>query len=180
MLILAKIAHPSSSASLIMPDLIVVIVFFVGACLTMAIGVWLLVRKKMRTDRTSPASSVGGSVEASERRSMQVGDWFNAAISVLIGVLLGSAVHGLVQLFTTGFWLTAAMTITLSAVLFLFMELSDKLLDRLFTIGVKPARKQHAQEKKPLPSVLSLPVGFVIGIFMAYLGMDDALLGMLP
>jgi hypothetical protein len=50
----------------------------------------------------------------SERRKMVVGDWMNAAINVVIGVLLGSVIYGLVQLVASGsrlmamiFWASA-------------------------------------------------------------------------
>ena len=45
----------------------------------------------------------------SERRKMGIGDWMNAAINVVIGVLLGSVIFGLVQLVASGSWPLAAI-----------------------------------------------------------------------
>jgi hypothetical protein len=49
----------------------------------------------------------------SERRKMVVGDWMNAAINVVIGVLLGSVIYGLVQLVASGSWLMAMILVLL-------------------------------------------------------------------
>jgi hypothetical protein len=120
-----------------------------------------------------------GSVETGyvdERRKMGVGDWINVAFSLSIGILLGAAIFGLVQLVADGFWVTALVAILISAGLFLLMEVSDKILDRLFTIGVKPASVKYPQGRKPLLRSLSLPGGFVLGLLMAMLGLDAWLL----
>jgi hypothetical protein len=111
---------------------------------------------------------------------MQLGDWINAAISLVIGVLLGSAADGLVQTATTAFWPVAVITPLLFAGAFLVMWVSDKLLDRLFPIGVRPATKPQTSGRAPLPRLLSLPVGVVLGLVLARLGLDDTILGMLP
>lgn len=111
---------------------------------------------------------------------MQPGDWFHATLNVVIGALLGSAIFGVTQLIISGFWLSAVITIIVTAALFLLMELSDKLLDRVFSIGIRPARKPQSKRKNPLPRVLSLPAGFAVGILLAVLGIDTALLSMLP
>jgi hypothetical protein len=110
---------------------------------------------------------------------MQGGDWVNAAISVVIGVFLGSAADGLVQLATTAFWPIAVITPLLFAGLFLFMLVLDRLLDRLFSIGVRPARKPKEEGRTPLPRLLSLPAGVVLGVVMARLGLDTMILGVL-
>jgi len=112
-----------------------------------------------------------------ERRKMGAGDWINAAINVLIGILLGSAIYGLVQLVISGFWLMALILVLLGGGLFLFMLLFDKLFDRLFSIGIRPARNPQPQPPKPLLRVLSLPLGFMIGVVLAVLGLDRTILG---
>jgi hypothetical protein len=60
------------------------------------------------------------------------------------------------------------------------MWASDKLLDRLFPIGVRPAPKPQTSGRTPLPRLLSLPAGVVLGVVLARLGLDDTILGMLP
>ncbi len=115
----------------------------------------------------------------SERRKMQAGDWANAAINAAIGVLLGSAADGLVQMATTEFWPVALIITLLSVGLFFLVVLSDKLLDRLFSIGVRPARHPRAEGRKPLLRVLSMPAGFVLGVVLARIGLDGAILGVI-
>ena len=113
----------------------------------------------------------------SERRSMQIGDWFTAAINLVIGVLLGSAADGLVQLATTAFWPLAVVIPLVFAGVLLFSWVLDLLTDRLFAIGVRPARKPKEEGRTPLLRLLSLPVGLVLGVALARLGLDDTILG---
>lgn len=115
----------------------------------------------------------------SERRSMQAVNWFDAAIKLVIGVLLGSAADGLVQLATTAFWPLAVVIPLLFAGVFLFSWMLDLLTDRLFTVGVRPARKPKEEGRTPLPQLLSLPVGIILGVALARLGLDNTVLGMI-
>lgn len=112
-----------------------------------------------------------------ERRNMQTGDWFNSAANVAIGVLLGSAAHGLVQLITTGFWPVAMILTLIFGGVILFELVSDKLFNRLFSTGIRPATKPQTSGRKPLPRILSLPTGFIFGVSMVALGLDKTLLG---
>ena len=111
---------------------------------------------------------------------MGPGDWFTAAINLALGVLLGFVAYGLLELVAGGSWLMALILLILAAGLFLFMVLSDKLLDRLFTIGIRPANTAGPKPPKPRLAVLSLPAGFVLGVGLALLGLDKTLLGLLP
>lgn len=104
---------------------------------------------------------------------MQVGDWFNAAINLVIGVLLGSAADGLVQLATTAFWPLALVIPLLFAGVFVFSWLLDLLTDRFFTIGVRPAPKRQEPVHTPLPRLLSLALGLVLGVALARLGLAE-------
>lgn len=110
-----------------------------------------------------------------ERRIMQVGDWFNAAFNLAIGVLLGSAADGLVQLATTASWPLAVIIPLLFAGVFLFSWALDAVTDRLFIIGVRPAHRPKEDGRTPLPRLLSLPVGLVLGVVFARLGLDDTI-----
>lgn len=116
----------------------------------------------------------------SERRGMEVGDWFNAAVNLAIGVLLGSVVYRLVQLVASGSWLMALIMIFLGAGLFLFMVLSDKLFDLFSGVRFRPAKNPKPQPPKPLLRILSLPSGFIVGVVLAVAGLDTAILDMLP
>jgi len=110
---------------------------------------------------------------------MQAVNWFDAAIKLVIGVLLGSAADGLVQLATTAFWPLAVVIPLLFAGVFLFSWMLDLLTDRLFTVGVRPARKPKEEGCTPLPQLLSLPVGIILGVALARLGLDNTVLGMI-
>lgn len=113
----------------------------------------------------------------SERRKMGASDWMNAAVNVVIGALLGSATYGLAQLVASGSWLMALILVLLAAGLFLIVVLSDKLFDLFSGVRFRPAKNP---KPKPLPRVLSLPLGFVLGVVLAVLGLDTAILDLLP
>jgi hypothetical protein len=115
----------------------------------------------------------------SERRNMGVSDWINATINAAIGVLLGSVIYGLVQLIVGGAWLMAVIIFFLFAGLFLFLVLSDKLFDRVFKIGIRPAKTPQTQQPKPLLRVLSFPSGVILGVVLAVLGLDRTILSFL-
>jgi len=143
-------------------------------------GVWLLVRAELKTDRIESMATGSGSGRTKERRRMQAGDWFNAAINLLVGLLLGSFVDGLVQLVATGLWLSAVIISLLSGGLFLFMLVFDKVTDPLFPIGIRPAPTPQVKGRTPLLRLMSLPVGVLLGVLLARLGLDDKILGMIP
>ena len=111
---------------------------------------------------------------------MAPGDWLNAAINLLVGVLLGSVFHGVVELVAGGYWLIAPIMLLPAAGLFLFMVLQDKLFERLFPVGIRPANPPQAQRRKPLLRVVSLSSGFLLGVLLASLGLDGALPDLLP
>lgn len=115
----------------------------------------------------------------SKRRRMQVSDWVNASINLVIGVFLGIATDGLVQLVTTAFWPLAVVIPLLFAGFFVFIWLFDKLVDRIFPSGVRPARKPQARGGIPVPRLLSLPVGVVLGVALARLGLGDPIIGVI-
>jgi hypothetical protein len=146
--------------------------------LAFAVVVWLFARKELVADRTESVTTDGASGRTKERRRMQAGDWFNAAINLLIGLLLGSAVDGLVRLVATGAWLSAAIITGLFGGVFLFMLVVDKATDRLFTVGIRPASRPRVKRRTPLLRLMALPVGVLLGVVAARLGLD--LIAMLP
>jgi len=81
------------------------------------------------------------------------------------------------QLATTAFWPLAVVIPLLFAGVFLFSWVLDMLTDRLFTIGVRPARTPKEEGRTPLLRLLSLPVGLVLGVALARLGLDETILG---
>jgi hypothetical protein len=114
-----------------------------------------------------------------ERPSMEPGDWFQAAINGVIGVFLGIATHGLVQLVAIGAWWMALILVVLGVGYFFFVQLADKLFDWIFPSGIRTVGKRRGQPK-PLLRVLSLPAGLLVGIALAGLGLDTVLLDALP
>ncbi|MEN1729542.1 MAG: hypothetical protein AAGJ52_13985 [Pseudomonadota bacterium] len=115
-----------------------------------------------------------------ERRAMGLGDWLNAAVNFVIGVLLGIAADGLLQLASSGQWFLALLIPVLFAGWFLFMLLLDKGMDRLFPSGIRPAKTSKEKAPMPLPRLLGLPAGAVAGVVLARLGLAAPLLNLLP
>lgn len=111
---------------------------------------------------------------------MEAGDWFHVAVNVLIGLLLGSAAYGLLQLVISGAWLFALILVVLGLTLFGIVVLSDKLFDRLFPVWVGPVSKKKRNQPKPLLRLLSLPIGFAVGAVLAGFGLDRIILDLLP
>ena len=111
---------------------------------------------------------------------MELGDWFNSAINVLIGALLGSVFYGLAKLVAGGSWLAALIIFVLGAGFFFFILLSDKLFDLILPSPIRPAKNPKQQPPKPLLRVLSLPAGFALGVVLAILGLDGAIIALLP
>ena len=115
----------------------------------------------------------------SERRDMAVTDWLDAFINLVIGILLGMAAASLVQLATTDFWPLAIVIPILFAGVFLFIRVFDGLFERIFSIGVRPARKPRPEGKKPLVLLFSLPAGLVLGVILERIGLSGTILDLL-
>lgn len=115
----------------------------------------------------------------SKRRRMQLGDWVNAVINAAIGLFLGLAADGLARLFNSEAWPLAVIIPIVFAGLFLFSLMFDRLVDRVFPSGVRPARKPHADGGTPLLRLLSLPAGFALGVILAQFGLADAVFAVL-
>jgi hypothetical protein len=108
------------------------------------------------------------------RRKMQAGDWFSSAVNVVMGVLLGSAAHGAMQLVTTVFFPVVVLTALMFGGLVLLDSAIDRAFSRFFGPGIRPA---HKPGRKPLARTLSLPTGFVFGVFMAAFGVSQPIIG---
>lgn len=107
---------------------------------------------------------------------MHAGDWFNSAVNVVIGVLLGSAAHGAMQLVTTVYFPIVVLTALMFGGLVLLDSAIDRLFSRFFGPGIRPA---HKPGRKPLARILSLPTGLVLGVVLAALGLSQSILAML-
>ena len=110
-----------------------------------------------------------------ERRAMDFGDWVHAAASVVFGFFLGSLVYALAQEATTD-WPFAVFMALVIATLFFFMSIYNKLFDWFVSLVSRSSSDEGDKKRKPLASFISLPAGFVLGIVLARLGLDDAVL----
>ena len=110
---------------------------------------------------------------------MQLGDWLNAAVNLVIGIFLGIAIDGLALLLADGLWLLALFILISVGGLLLFNGLLDMVFERLFPSGIRPAPNSQTQTPKPLLRRLSLPVGLVLGVILARLGLASTILAVL-
>jgi len=165
-----------------MSDLLSMLVVFVLTCVGIAIGVWLYLIKKPKTDPVGIDSNLAGELGLNKRTSMQASDWGNALVNVVVGVFVGIAIDGMVQLLTTGLWPIAILISLLLLGMVLLSELVDGLVEKIFPSGIRPANKVKIKPKikrrTPLPRLLSLPLGMVIGVILARLGVSTAILGL--
>lgn len=138
-------------------------------CVVMALVIWSRLKPDAKPDK-----------QESELRAQRAAAFFaqaghlaSSAVNVVIGVLLGVAINGLVQLMFTGAWAAVFNIAVLSAVLFFIVFLHDRLGKKLFPSGIQPARGSEGERKTPLVRRLSLPAGVVLGVFFTSLGLDD-------
>jgi hypothetical protein len=110
---------------------------------------------------------------------MELGDWLQAAVNVVLGILVGIVVFKLTQLVVSGAWLMALILVVLGGGYVLFVQLADKLFDWIFPSGIRTVGKREDQPK-PLLRAQSLPAGLLLGIALAGLGLDTVLLDALP
>ena len=142
-----------------------------GICVVIAVVVWLRIRSSNKPDKYDS--------ELHDQRTamllMKTGEWVNTAMKVMIGVLMGMAIHGVAELMLRGAWFYVLLIVVLSIGLFLLVLLHEFIGEKLFPSGIRPARKPRTILKAPLSRRLSLPAGLVIGIALAALGLDEPL-----
>jgi hypothetical protein len=114
----------------------------------------------------------------SERRSMDGEDWLSAGFNVVVGLFLGLALNGLLQIVVTGFWPVAAIMVVLALGFFLVYWLFEGLIVRPFFSGVRRDQGTLPEGKKPLGRLASLPLGLVLGFLLAQLGLTGTILAM--
>jgi hypothetical protein len=110
---------------------------------------------------------------------MELGDWLQAAINVVVGVFLGIAAFALTELVVSGAWLMALLLVVLGVGYFVFVQLADKLFDWIFPSGIRTVGKRKNQPK-PLLRTLSLPAGLLLGVALAGVGLDTVIIDALP
>ena len=139
-----------------------------GIVVVMAVVLWLRVRsgsKLNEKDAKLPNQRTAALF-------MEAGDWASIPVNIVVGVLLGVAIHGVAELMLRGAWFYVVILVVLSAALFLIVRLHDFIGEKLFPSGIRPARNPQAKRKRPLLRRLSFPAGLVVGIVLAALGLD--------
>ena len=140
-------------------------------CVVMALVVW----SRLKPDATPDKQESEVRAQRAAAVFAQAGHWASSAVNVVIGVLLGVVINGLVQLMFTGAWAAVVNIAVLSAILSFIVFLHDFLGKKLFPSGMRPAREPEKARKQPLLRRLSLPIGLVLGVVVASLGLDDYL-----
>ncbi|WP_299867868.1 hypothetical protein [uncultured Hoeflea sp.] len=111
------------------------------------------------------------------RRKMVLGDWFNSAGLCFVGLYIGLSAHGMSQLVGTAFfWPMLIFIVIMWGGMSLFYNVFERVFDRIFPGGIKPAKNPPAKERKPFVVLLSLPIGIALRAILAELGLTDTLL----
>ncbi len=144
-------------------------------CILVAVFVWLRVKSSRKLDKQ------GAELHDQQTAAFltQVGDLASAVVNVAIGILLGVALYGLIQLVFAGAWVAVFSLVALAAGLLFIVLLHERLGNWLFPSGIRPAHKPKKPRKKPLVRRLALPAGLVLGLLLAAFELDDRLLGWL-
>ncbi len=110
-----------------------------------------------------------------KRQKMQTFDWFHWAALVAIGVFLGLAIDGLVDLATVGAWGSIIMILGLSAGALVFYFLIERVIN-FISIGRFSEPQQLRKPRKPLALSFALPNGIIIGVIGAQFGLANLIL----
>jgi len=110
----------------------------------------------------------------SDRRKMQLGDWFNGAALFAVGLFLGLAIGEWLTLEGTAFWLTIIYIFIPFSFVFLLIFFLGEVTDRSFFSGVKAPKRP--EKPKPLALLATFPSGLIVGAIGAQLGLSEILL----
>ena len=111
------------------------------------------------------------------RRKMVLGDWLNSAGLCFVGLYIGLLAHGMSQLVGTAlFWPMLIFIVIMWAGMSVSYNVFERVFDRIFPNGIKPAKNPPAKERKPFSLLLSLPFGLALGAILAELNFADTLL----
>ena len=111
------------------------------------------------------------------RRKINLGDWFNSAGLCFVGVYVGLLAHDLSQLVGTAlFWPMLIFIVIMWWGMSLSYNVVERVFDRIFPSGIKPAKNLQSKERKPFALLMSLPFGIALGAILAELGLAETLL----
>ncbi len=144
-------------------------------CIVVAVFVWLRVKSSSKLDKQDAESHD----QQTAAFLTQAGDWASAVVNLVIGILLGMALYGLVQLTFAGAWVLVLSLVALGVGLLFIVLLHERLGNWLFPSGIRPAHKPEKPRKKPLVRRLALPAGLVVGLVLTGFELDDRLFGWL-
>lgn len=153
------------------------LIAFTFVCVVMALVVWVRFKSDGKVD--SKTGEKGSQVRNDRMAALlaHVGHWAGAAVSMVIGLLLGVAIAGLVGLIFSGAWVAVFNIAVLSAALFAIVWLHERLGDLLLPSPIRPARRPGKVRRTPLARRLSLPAGLVLGVVLAGFGQADRIVG---
>lgn len=109
------------------------------------------------------------------RQSMQMFDWINWIAILAVGVFLGLAINGLVDLAAVGAWGSIMVILGLCAGGLVLYFLIERVIN-FISIGRFSAPQQLQKPRKPLALFFALPIGIIIGVIGAQFGLGDLLL----
>jgi small-conductance mechanosensitive channel len=151
-------------------DLIIASTF---VCVVVAAVVW----SRVQSDGKREASEGGVRDPHPTALFPLILDWILAAMKFVIGMLLGVALNGLIQLVASGAWVAVLNLVVLFVALFLIVKLHEWVGEKLFPSGIRPARSSKKGRKNSPVRRLSLPVGLALGVVFAELGLREWLSG---
>ena len=152
-----------------MSGIVLVTIVSMVACVVLAVVAWL----RLKSDFEPLKSNGVPHGKVNEESAMKAGDWFDTVINFGIGVFLAVAMAA------SGSWFVAVLIPLLFAVLCFYITLFDRLIDKIFPSGIRPTKKLKKVRKVPLVKRLCLPLGLVLGIVLAALGLSGRFLGWL-
>lgn len=133
-------------------------------CFVLALVVWF----RVKSDFGHLKSNGEPHGKENEESVMKAGDWFDAMLNFVIAFFLGVAMS------VSDSWFVAVLIPLLAAVYFFYITLFDRLIDKVFPSGIRPAIKskevRKAQMVKRYSFLLALVLGLVFGIVLAAIG----------
>lgn len=147
----------------------------ISICVVIGIFVWF----RLRSIEKASDEDVELLTQQTAKLFMRAGDWGSALVNVVIGVLLGMVIHGVFGLLLDGAWFAVANIAALFVALSFIVVMHDRIGQKLFPSGIRPAHKPKAKRKKPMVRRISFPLGLAVGITLGSLGFDALLLGRL-